>query len=407
MTPDGWKTRPLLELCDRITDGSHFSPTPVEDGVPIATVANMRGREIDIRSCAQISKTDFESLERNGCRPRAGDVLFSKDGSIGKVLVMQTSPRLVLLSSVAILKPREDQIDSWFLGQSLKWSRNLRTLHGMRTGTAIKRVVLRDLRRLRLAVPPLPEQQAIAAILSAVDEVIEKTQAVIDQARIVKKGLMQELLSRETCDNKPMNGNDEGGSGAFESGSLKTLDQLATYYNGYAFKPSDWTDRGLPIVRIAQLTDPSAKPNYYGGRDVRERHLIDTGDLLFSWSATLKVLKWDRGPAVLNQHIFKVVEAEGILRDYLRHVLDHLLPTLMEHSHGSTMKHIRKGVLREHAVHVPPVAEQQRIAAVLSAMGDAMSRNKALVQQVRVVKSALMSVLLTGQLRVTPDSEPE
>ena len=71
----------------------------------------------------------------------------------------------------------------------------------------------------------------------------------------------------------------------------RTLDELATYHNGRAFKPSDWTKTGLPIVRIAQITNPTAEPNRYNGDDVDKRHIIDNGDLLFSWSATLAVLK--------------------------------------------------------------------------------------------------------------------
>ena len=130
----------------------------------------------------------------------------------------------------------------------------------------------------------------------------------------------------------------------------RTLAELAVYQNGRAFKPTDWTEIGLPIVRIAQITDPNAKPNHYDGEDIDNRHIIDNGDLLFSWSATLAVLKWNNGPAILNQHIFKVVENDGVCRDFLRHLLHHSLPALAERSHGSTMKHIRKGVLREHLV---------------------------------------------------------
>ena len=178
----------------------------------------------------------------------------------------------------------------------------------------------------------------------------------------------------------------------------RTLAELAVYQNGRAFKPTDWTEIGLPIVRIAQITDPNAEPNHYDGEDVDDRHIIDNGDLLFSWSATLAVLKWNNGPAILNQHIFKVVENDGVCRDFLRHLLHHSLPALAERSHGSTMKHIRKGVLREHLVSIPPLPEQRKIAAILSSVDDAIEKTQAVIDQVEVVKRGLMQELLTRGL---------
>src|SRR4051794_30197251 len=106
-----------------------------------------------------------------------------------------------------------------------------------------------------------------------------------------------------------------GRAGALESAPLpgllhptaewteSTLGDLADYINGYAFKPTDWQEQGLPIVRIAQLTEATAQFDRYPGR-LPERYLIDDGDLIFSWSATLMTLIWDRGPAYLNQHLF-------------------------------------------------------------------------------------------------------
>ena len=178
----------------------------------------------------------------------------------------------------------------------------------------------------------------------------------------------------------------------------KTLDELAVYHNGRAFKPSDWTESGLPIVRIAQITNPNAEPHYYDGHDIDSRHIINSGDLLFSWSATLAVLEWKNGPAILNQHIFKVVENKGVCRDYLRHLLHHSLPALAERSHGSTMKHIRKGVLGEHFVAVPPLREQRKIAAILSSVDNAIENTQAVIDQVHVVKRGLMQELLTRGL---------
>lgn len=79
------------------------------------------------------------------------------------------------------------------------------------------------------------------------------------------------------------------------------LGDLATYINGYAFKPADWGDTGLPIIRIQDLTGNSYQLNRYDG-GYPERIEVNDGDVLISWSASLGVYVWQRGKALLNQH---------------------------------------------------------------------------------------------------------
>ena len=84
------------------------------------------------------------------------------------------------------------------------------------------------------------------------------------------------------------------------------LGDVATYVNGYAFKPADWGSEGLPIIRIQDLTGNSYQANYFSG-EIDNRFRVYSGDILISWSASLGVFEWQGGDAVLNQHIFKVV----------------------------------------------------------------------------------------------------
>ena len=84
------------------------------------------------------------------------------------------------------------------------------------------------------------------------------------------------------------------------------INDTGLYINGLAFKPTDWKQSGLPIIRIQNLTDPSKEFNFAKG-DFPDEVLVRNGDLLVSWSATLEAFKWDRGEGVLNQHIFRVI----------------------------------------------------------------------------------------------------
>lgn len=145
------------------------------------------------------------------------------------------------------------------------------------------------------------------------------------------------------------------------------LGEVATYINGRAFKPKDWVETGKPIIRIKNLTNPDAPFDYFDG-EVAPGHLVDSGDLLVSWSASLDAFIWNRGPAVVNQHIFKVVEnRERITRQYLYFALREAMSEIGKLVHGATMQHVTKPVFEAFKIPLPPRAEQERIAAELTA----------------------------------------
>ena len=94
------------------------------------------------------------------------------------------------------------------------------------------------------------------------------------------------------------------------------LGEIATYINGYAFKPKDRGTEGLPIIRIQDLTGNSKDKGFYKGK-YPSKIEINNGDILISWSASLAVYVWNSGKALLNQHIFKVLfDKKEINRDY-------------------------------------------------------------------------------------------
>lgn len=145
---------------------------------------------------------------------------------------------------------------------------------------------------------------------------------------------------------------------------MMPIKHAAHFLNGAAFKPSDWGEEGLPILRIAQLT---GKPfdNYFNGT-INRGLLIKNGDLLFSWSATIDAFIWERGDAILNQHIFKVFPKKIADKNYLYYLIKAHAPRWAEDdAHGSTMRHIKKGSL-SNKVWVPDLSTQQRIAAFLN-----------------------------------------
>ena len=153
------------------------------------------------------------------------------------------------------------------------------------------------------------------------------------------------------------------------------LTDLANYHNGLAFKPADWSEDGVRIIRIEQLNNPDGEYDHFNGF-FSDENAINDGDLIFSWSATLKVLVWKHGKAVLNQHLFKVVPKSGCDKGYLYFLLDFHMDSLAGGSHGSTMKHIKRGELKKYLVRLPSPREQEKIAEVISSIDAAIEKDR-------------------------------
>jgi type I restriction enzyme S subunit len=151
------------------------------------------------------------------------------------------------------------------------------------------------------------------------------------------------------------------------------LGDVATFVNGYAFKPSDWSDAGLEIIRIQNLTKGSSETNFFKG-SIPEKYKVVNGDILISWSATLDIFVWNGTDAWLNQHIFKVVfDKVEIDKNYFIYAIKNILDDMRKQVHGATMQHITKGKFDNIEIPLPPLATQKRIAKILNA-ADALRR---------------------------------
>ena len=146
---------------------------------------------------------------------------------------------------------------------------------------------------------------------------------------------------------------------------MAKLGDIATYINGYAFKPSDWSTEGLPIIRIQDLTGSSYKTNKYNG-DYDKKYEVNNGDILISWSASLGVFVWKNDKAVLNQHIFKVIFNKKVVdKDFFVYQVENILRKAQNSVHGATMKHLTKPVFDSLDFYLPLIEEQKRIAKQL------------------------------------------
>ena len=183
----------------------------------------------------------------------------------------------------------------------------------------------------------------------------------------------------------------------------KRLGDIATYINGYPFKPDDRGTSGLPIIRIQDLTGNAYDLGFYDG-DYPERIEINDGDVLISWSASLGVYIWNRGKALLNQHIFKVVfDKCDINKQYFVYAVQHKLREMESKAHGATMKHIVKSDFDNTTIPFPALKEQEKIANILDLTNQlVLSHQQQLEKLDELIKARFVE--LFGDLKTNPKS---
>ena len=156
----------------------------------------------------------------------------------------------------------------------------------------------------------------------------------------------------------------------------KKLGDIATYINGYAFKPEQRGSEGLPIIRIQDLTGNAYDLGYYDG-DYPKKIELNDGDVLISWSASLGVYLWNRGKALLNQHIFKVVfDKVEIDKFYFMYAVEYNLDKMSLKTHGATMKHITKKDFDNVVIPYPDLDYQKEVSHRLTSLKGIVEKYK-------------------------------
>jgi len=191
---------------------------------------------------------------------------------------------------------------------------------------------------------------------------------------------------------------------------MRIGDQL-DLLNGVAFRPSDWRESGVKIVRIQNLNNPSAPFNHCDPEVARERSLIDDGSFLISWSGTpgtsFGAFIWKRGPAVLNQHIFRCdFRTNLFVPEFLRLAVNGRLDEMIAKAQGGVgLQHITKGKLEALLVPLPSFGEQHRIVAKVDELMALLDR----LEAARSKREATRDRLTTATLaRLTAaDVDPE
>jgi type I restriction enzyme S subunit len=192
-----WATKALRDIVSTpITDGPHLTPRFLADGVPFLSVNNLVNNVLDLGNLRFVSREDHLEFSKK-CRPRRGDILFGKAASVGMVALIDTDLELNIWSPLALIRVGESS-NPRFISYALQ----ARHVHGqiklLTNSSSQGNIGMGEIGLIEIPVPPLPEQTAIAAVLSDMDAEIAALEARRDKTRALKQGMMQELLTGRT-----------------------------------------------------------------------------------------------------------------------------------------------------------------------------------------------------------------
>lgn len=177
---------------------------------------------------------------------------------------------------------------------------------------------------------------------------------------------------------------------------------IGKYINGYAFKPSDWTSKGKPIIRIQDLTGSNDNPNYYEG-EIDSKYSITKGDILVSWAATLDAYIWNKNDGLLNQHIFKAIPNEIVEKSFFFWLIKEAMTNMNnDNKHGIVMQHVTLDVFNNFGIPLPPLEEQQKISAYLNdkctKIDSIIEKQEKVIEKLKAYKLSVLTEAVTKGL---------
>ncbi|MCP3962472.1 MAG: hypothetical protein GY719_31910 [bacterium] len=407
MSRENWRCAQLGELVDSSTGlqtgpyGSQLHAADyVSKGIPVIMPRDLTRNEISSARVKRVTPEKAAELERY--QVRTGDIVLARRGKIGRCALVSPEEEGWLCGTGSMRVRPAPAVRSDFLSQLLQWPTTVAWLEENAVGQTMRNLNTRILSELPLRMPPPRIQRRIAEVLASIDTTITATRRVIEQNGRIQQGFMRDLLACGV-----------GSSGSLRRGDERCpprgwtsmrLGDLCSFTNGRGFKASEWSSRGLPIIRIQNLNG-SNDFKYYDGNP-RERWIVDAGELLFAWAGVRGVSFgpriW-RGPrGVLNQHIYRVRPRQKVAKAWLYECLGQVTRKIEDRAQGfkSSLLHIRKADIVNHQVDVPPYDVQLAIAERSAFVTEMETIERSNLDGLVRLKRALMSDLFTG--RVTP-----
>ena len=255
------------------------------------------------------------------------------------------------------------------------------------SGTAVPYININDLKRIHVKIPPLPEQRAIASVLSSLDDKIDLLHRENKTLEAMAEALFQQWFIEEAKD----------------EWEEKSLDNIANYLNGLTcqkYPAKNEVDK-LPVLKIKELRNGFSDDSDWVASDVPPEYIVENGDVIFSWSGSLLVKIWDGEKCVLNQHLFKVTSENYPKWFYYFWTKYHLRRFIaIAESKATTMGHIKRTDLTTSVVLIPSKVEIESMDKKISPIIDRVIVNNRQIHTLEKLRDTLLPKLMSGEVRV-------
>lgn len=415
VVPEGWAPCELGALSSKIEGGgtpSRLKPEFWGSEIPWATVKDLKS--VRLANTQEFITSRGLSSSSSKLIPAFTPILASRM-AVGKVVVFDKP--VAINQDLKAFYPTPDLNWEYFVHWYISMADYI---EGLSTGSTVKGIRLDDLKVLPVDLPPLPEQKKIAAILTSVDEVIEKTQAQIDKLKDLKTGMMQELL---TCGvgvgGKPHTEFKDSPVGRIPKGwEVKALGDIFTLKNGVN-KGKEFFGTGVPIISYRNVFDGNGIYDHMLSNKVEmteselSRFKVEKGDLFITRTSETpdeigltNVYLGDLDNVVYNGFVIRARQKSIILDfDYCKYAFkaNYMRQQMIHSSKFTTRAGISGESLELLKVIVPALSEQKKIGKALSAIDARILTMSIKIESQKSLKKALMQDLLTGKVRVKVD----
>lgn len=415
-------------------DGNHGEIHPkasdfVAQGVPFIMASDMKDGRVDTKTCAFITPEQAASLRKGFSK--AGDVLLSHKATLGRTAMVEPSPHdfLVLTPQVTYYRVLDARaLNNRYLKyyfDSEPFQQTLAAWAGAGSTRAYLGITAQ--RKLPIVLPPVETQNGIAAAIGALDDRI----ALLRETNATLEAIAQALFKSWFVDFDPVRAKQQGLAPAgmdeataalfpdsFEESALGLVPKgwqaspvydMATYINGAAYKAFEPNAErlGRPIIKIAELKSGVTAQTAFSEVAMHEKYLIETGDILFSWSGnpdtSIDTFVWAHESAWLNQHIFRVLPRSRQERAFVLQLLKQLRPVFAElarNKQTTGLGHVTVADMKRLLVVEPDEEVVKEFDRVAGPIQSRIFANEQQAQTLATLRDTLLPRLISGQLRL-------
>ena len=309
--------------------------------------------------------------------------------------------------------------DPYYLDYALKSPIMMSQYEKCMTRTVHRRRIVKpkDFISLKIPLPPLPEQKAIARVLRTIQDAIEATERVIAAAKELKKSLMRHLF---TYGPVPLSERDRVRLKQTEIGPIPEdwevvrLGDYCRLFSGYAFKSSDFVDSGIMVVKIGNLQNGTIiidkRTSYFPPQKVTrqiEKYRLYEGDVLIALTGAttgkIAVVPKEFEGSLLNQRVGKFETfSRNLCRNFFRYLclLDFFQKRIKENILQSAQGNISPRQIEQILIPLPPLSVQQKIARILKAVDDKIEAEEKKKEALQAFFKTMLHHLMTGKIRV-------